>query len=120
MIHGIGCDIVKIARIARLLEKSGEKFLDRVYSEEELELAPVEPKLYVAYLAKRFAAKEAFAKALGTGIGQEIAFNKISVLNNEMGMPYLSVDARYSKYKIHLTMSDEKTYAIAVVVLEKI
>ncbi len=118
MIHGIGCDIVKISRIERLLEKNGEKFLNKIYSEEELELAPIEPNQYAAYLAKRFSAKEAFAKALGTGIGEEVAFNRISVLNDEKGRPYIKVDEKYSKLKIHLSMSDERTYAIAYVVLE--
>jgi holo-[acyl-carrier protein] synthase len=120
MIHGIGCDIVKISRIERLLKKNGEKFLNKIYSEEELDLAPIEPSQYVAYLAKRFSAKEAFAKALGTGIGEEIAFNKISVLNNEKGMPYINAGDKYSKLKIHLSMSDERTYATAFVVLERI
>ncbi len=119
MIHGIGCDIVKISRIERLLEKNGEKFLNKIFSEEELDLAPIEPTQYVAYLAKRFSAKEAFAKALGTGIGEEISFNRISVLNDEKGRPYIKVDERYSKLKIHLSISDERTYAIAYVVLER-
>jgi holo-[acyl-carrier protein] synthase len=119
MIYGIGCDIIKISRIERLLEKNGEKFLNRVYSEEELGSAPVEPTQYSAYLAKRFAAKEAFAKALGTGIGEEIAFNRISILNDQKGRPYIKTDEKYSKLKIHLSISDERTYAIAYVVLEK-
>ncbi|MBL1241081.1 MAG: holo-ACP synthase [OCS116 cluster bacterium] len=132
MIIGIGTDIVEINRIARSVEKFGDKFLARTFSTDELEQAK---KLNdpTAYYAKRFAAKEAFAKAIGTGIGHAAAFKDISTLNNEQGTPYIELAGDAATFiknlqktngdrvaSIHVSLSDEKQYAQAFVILELI
>ena len=130
MIIGIGTDIVEIARIAESMAKFRDRFLVRNFSNSEIEIG--EKKGSPAqYYAKRFAAKEAFAKAIGTGIGQNAAFKDISTLNNELGAPYITLDGNAKKYidqlsmangkkqiKIHLSLSDEKQYAQAFVIIE--
>lgn len=118
MIKGIGCDIVQISRIQESIEKFGDKFLNRIFSPEELALAPSNSEKKLAYLANRFAAKEAFAKALGTGIGEMVEFKDISVLNHQSGQPYLVAPKHLEHLKIHLSISDEIQYSIAMIVLE--
>ncbi|MBL1420156.1 MAG: holo-ACP synthase [Alphaproteobacteria bacterium] len=132
MIIGIGTDIVEVKRIAQSIKKFGNKFLTRTYSTEELEQAQ---KLNnpIAYYAKRFAAKEAFAKAIGTGIGQAALLKDISTLNSEQGAPYIQLSGNAAIFienlqkthadngiKIHISLSDEKQYAQAFVILERI
>lgn len=120
MIIGIGCDICEIARLKESIEKFGDKFLKRVFTQTELENAPVNTDKYYSYLAKRFAAKEAFSKALGTGIGENVLFSEIEILNNELGKPYIKTIDRLSLgNKIHLTLSDETHFAVAFVVIEQ-
>jgi holo-[acyl-carrier protein] synthase len=121
MIYGIGCDIVEIARIEKLHSDSGEKFLNKIFTKKEIELAPNDTEQKIAYLAKRFAAKEAFSKALGTGIGDEISFKEIEILNDKKGKPYINIlSEKHQNFKINLSLSDEKMYAAAFVVLEKL
>lgn len=132
MIIGIGTDIVEIDRIARSVKKFGDKFLARTFSTDELEQAK---KLNdpTTYYAKRFAAKEAFAKAIGTGIGHAAAFKDISTLNNDQGAPYIELSGDAAIFIenlqktngdhvacIHVSLSDEKQYAQAFVILELI
>lgn len=117
-IGGIGTDIVAISRIEELVEKFGiEKFADKILSDaEKLALEGRENKL--AYLAKRFAGKEAVSKALGTGIGK-IAFKDIEILNDEQGAPYVNLpDSYINGQQVHISLSDEKDYALAFVVLD--
>jgi holo-[acyl-carrier protein] synthase len=124
MIYGTGTDIVDIMRIETLIEKSGEKFLNRVFTKNEIEKS----KCKSSYYAKRFAAKEAISKALGTGIGSFIQFIDIEILNNDIGRPYVVVNDILNEkilklighYNIHISMSDEKKYATAFAVVEKI
>lgn len=118
MIIGIGTDICDIRRI-----KPGSGFAKKVLSKSELEILTKKANKQT-YLAKRFAAKEAIAKAFGTGIGKNIAFNDLSILNNEAGAPYVEVSdnakAKLPEFsKIHLSLSDEKNYAIAYAIVEK-
>ncbi|PCI85614.1 MAG: hypothetical protein COB24_12545 [Hyphomicrobiales bacterium] len=132
MIIGIGTDIVEVRRIAQSIEKFGDKFLARTFSVDELEHAK---KLNspIPYYAKRFAAKEAFSKAIGTGIGQAALLKDISTLNNEQGAPYIQLSGNAAIFianlqknhadgdiKIHVSLSDEKQYAQAFVILERI
>ena len=125
MIYGIGIDIVEPSRVARLLEKYGERFARRV-------LTPVEWPGYlraakpVLFLANRFAAKEAFSKAMGTGFRYPVTLQCISVVQNPAGKPGFSFNdalaALVSSRGItgfHLTISDESSLACACVVLEK-
>lgn len=122
-IIGMGTDIVEIARIAVQLERSG-KLAQRILTSEELAFYKVhnEP---ARYLAKRFAAKEAAVKALGTGIGNGVGWQHIRVLNHPGGAPYLLFsDGFASQCKergiihSHVSISDEQHYAVATVILE--
>lgn len=123
MIVGIGTDIVQIERISAALDRLGEGFARRVLTDAELQRFHGS-KQPAAFLAKRFAAKEAAAKALGTGIGK-VSFKHLEVSNNAQGAPELTFfgyAAELQKQKritrLHLSLSDEKDAAIAFVVLE--
>ena len=124
MIFGIGADIVEVKRIRNL--DSLEKFADKILSLNELEVfkSQIDEKK-VTFLAKQFAAKEAVSKALGTGIGKDIRFNQIEILRNSDGKPYLNHDGLITTIlndlgitKTHVSLSDEKKYALAFVILE--
>lgn len=121
---GIGTDIVSVARIARLLERQ-PAFAERVLTPDELARmhSHSQPS---AFLAKRWAAKEALSKALGTGIG-EVSFQHIQVDRLASGQPVLKLSGAAEEVaqqmgvkKIHLSLSDEKEFAIAYVVLSAI
>ncbi|HAG52543.1 MAG TPA: holo-ACP synthase [Alphaproteobacteria bacterium] len=119
MIIGIGTDICEINRI-----QPGEGFANKILSESEQEVLKAKKNKQV-YLAKRFAAKEAISKAFGCGIGSKLSFKDISILNNEAGAPYVEIsETAKSKLvdfsSIHISISDEKNYAIAYVIVEKI
>lgn len=124
MIFGIGTDLVEIARIEQAYQRHGTRFLTRV-------LGPDERANFVAdansgrFLAKRWAAKEAFAKALGTGIRPPITLAGIQIAHDSAGKPGLYFDAAIDTYLVqhaigrtHLSLSDERTQVLAFVVLE--
>jgi holo-[acyl-carrier protein] synthase len=124
-IYGIGIDIVQIDRMIQSLDKYGEVFAKKILHVNELEHFRTS-KLKERYLAKRFAAKEAFTKAFGTGIVKNITLPKIEVINNENGKPEIILHGSTKEQfdlqnivLIHLSISDEKEYAIAQVILEK-
>lgn len=119
MIANIGCDIVRVGRIKRSIDLYGDRFLKRIFSATEIMNAPVHHKKQTSYFANRFAAKEAFAKALGTGIGGTIHFNEIEILNHPSGQPYIRFPERLGKMNVHLSLSDEANYSLAFVVVEK-
>lgn len=125
MIYGIGTDLVEPGRIARLLDKYGERFARRI-------LAPDEVPAYqrsarpVLFLANRFAAKEAFSKALGTGLRYPVSLHSISVVQDGLGKPSLAFHLDLAELvrslgivNHHLTISDEQSLACAVVILER-
>jgi len=113
MIIGVGTDIVDIRRIAGMIDEFGEKFLARIFCDEERTAKTGEGAC--AHYAKRYAAKEAVSKALGTGIG-ETNFKHIKILKKPSGAPYAEVEG--FKGIIHLSMSDDYPYAIAYAVVE--
>ena len=124
MIHGIGIDVVEPRRIARLMDKYGERFARRVLTQLEWPayLKSVKP---VLFLANRFAAKEAFSKAMGTGFRYPVTLQCISVVQNAAGKPgfsfHPSLEALVRSRSIvghHLTISDEQNLACACVILE--
>ena len=121
-IYGIGTDIVSIKRIRLSLKK--KNFIKRIYNEQEVLKCKKAAKQHNCF-AKRFAAKEAFSKALGTGISNGINFNEITVLNDKSGKPYINLKGKtkqqikkifkQKKIKISLSLSDERDYAVAFV-----
>lgn len=125
MIYGIGHDIVENQRIAKLLEATGDKFIQRILtaSEQRLMLTRTDK---IKFLAKRFAAKEAFAKACGTGLRAPVLLLNIAILNDNLGKPYLELADELVEYLTnlgignwHISISDEKTLSSAVVILER-
>jgi holo-[acyl-carrier protein] synthase len=123
MTIAIGTDIVEIQRIASALERQGDKFVQRILTESEIAEYQARGNS-VAFLAKRFAAKEAIAKALGTGIGRGISFQHMIVSNNSEGAPQVELQANAAERlkqlggsQVLLSLSDEKNYALAYVVI---
>jgi holo-[acyl-carrier protein] synthase len=120
MIVGIGCDIVQIPRIKIVYAGSGDRFLYRIFSNEELLIIPKIQKIE-NYIAKRFAAKEAFSKAIGQGIGKRFKFKDIEIFKDSVtGRPFFSEKTLAAVGKditAHLSMSDDDPIAIAYVVL---
>ena len=126
MIYGVGTDIINIERVEHILDKNKEGFVRRVLSEHEQALFANKGDS-ASYCAKRFAAKEAFAKALGTGIGKIVSFQDLTVRNNDSGKPYFIPSEKLRLYLLsknikhaHLSLSDEKYNAVAFVVLESV
>jgi holo-[acyl-carrier protein] synthase len=124
MIYGVGTDLVEIARIEKALERFGERFAIRILCEPELKRFKVHRKP-AAYLAKRFAAKEAFTKALGTGIHAPANWHGVWVTNLRSGKPQLefslALNELLTERKItqtHLSLTDERGMAAATVILE--
>lgn len=137
MILGIGIDLVSITRIEYLISKFKNKFSDKFFTTNEIfEAKEIEDAINngnarsVNFFAKRFAAKEAFSKAIGLGIGRGINFKDIEILNDEVGKPYINLLNQKDEFvkklfscknlSIHLSLSDEKSHAIAMVIIEKI
>ena len=124
IIFGIGTDIVSVNRIKKSLKN--KNFINRIFNEKEI-LKCKKTKNSINCYAKRFAAKEAFSKALGTGISDGINFNEIIVLNKNSGKPYINIIGQTKKIlnkkfkrkksKISLSLSDEKKYAVAFVTI---
>lgn len=119
MIRGVGTDMVSKARIAEVLAAHGEKFISRILNpDEQAELEKRSDK--VAYLAKRFAAKEAIAKALGCGLGAKLSFQDITISNLPSGAPTAEIMRQpFRTCRIHLSLSDEKEHALAFAVAEE-
>ena len=123
-IFGIGTDIVSIDRIKNSLRN--RNFINRIFNEKEI-LKCKKINNSINCYAKRFAAKEAFSKALGTGISNGINFNEIIILNKKSGKPYINVIGQTKKIlkkkfkriksKISLSLYDEKKYAVAFVTI---
>ena len=123
MIFGIGTDIVHVARIQGSLDRFGESFARRILSLVELEEF-VGDKRPAHFLAKRFAAKEAAVKALGTGFRGGVKLADIAVVHNEAGRPALTYSGRMAALlqergvaESHLSLADEQDYAVAFVIL---
>ena len=124
-IYGLGSDIANINRLSSILKKN-KNFKKRIFSKSEILVCEKKKNSYFCF-AKRFAAKEAFAKSLGTGISKGLNFNEIEVGNNISGRPYLKIRGKSLKtvhkiikkknFKVYLSLSDDKPFAIAVVIL---
>lgn len=137
MIFGIGIDLISNQRIKTTINKFKLNFENKIFTENELKdfnkkfskrILNSSPQ--INFLAKRFASKEAFSKALGTGLGRGINFNDIEIFNDDLGKPNIRIINDKNKmlekiigtknYNIHLTISDEKSISIAMVIIEKL
>jgi holo-[acyl-carrier protein] synthase len=126
---GIGIDIIEINRFKKSLRNKKKSILNRLFTKKEI-LICGKKKLYINCFTKRFAAKEALVKALGTGFRKNINFKDIEIKNNIYGKPYFSINSKLKnkmskilgakKIKVFLSISDEKNYAIANVLILKI
>jgi holo-[acyl-carrier protein] synthase len=124
VILGIGTDLCEVSRIERALERFGERFARRILVASELEVFH-RRRLRAAYLAKRFAAKEAFSKALGTGIHFPVNWHNVWVVNDRSGKPALEFSRplaalleRRGVEKVHVSLTDEIGMACAFVIVE--
>ncbi len=124
MIFGIGTDLCDVGRIERALERWGERFAHKVLVESELERLR-QHRVPANYLAKRFAAKEAFSKAMGTGIRFPVNWHNVTVANLPSGKPYLKFSDPLASLvrsrgivNVHLSLTDGRAMASAVVILE--
>ncbi len=124
MIFGIGTDIISVARIEAAVQRHGDAFAKRILSKHEyLELSSQAHP--ARFLAKRFAAKEAFAKATGHGLRHPVSLQRITVSHDELGKPIFVFDEALAEHltslgiaRHHLSLSDEKDTAVAFVILE--
>lgn len=124
MIYGIGTDIVAVDRLRGMWERHGDKVLEKLLAAQEMsDFAKAADK--ARFLAKRFAAKEAFSKALGTGVRPPATLTAIAVAHDDLGKPVLDFAPKLSallqehNLKAHLSISDEADYAVAYVILEQ-
>ena len=125
-IYGIGTDIVNIKRIEKTLKKNGNNFKNKVFSKNEISYCENKKNPFPFY-AKRFAAKEALSKALGTGIRKGINLKNIEISNDTFGKPtiqlkgstanFLKKKIKSKKYSIHLSLSDDIPWAQATVII---
>ena len=123
-LFGIGTDIVQINRLKKILKNKSS--MSRLFNKDEISKCQRTKKSFNCF-AKRFAAKEAFSKALGTGISKGIYFNQIVVLNEKNGKPFIKLfdqtkkkvekKLKKKKNKISLSLTDEKKYAVAFVTI---
>jgi holo-[acyl-carrier protein] synthase len=126
VIYGIGVDLVKVDRLARVLARYGERFLKRVFTDREISYCQGRAKQGVYQFAQRFAAKEAFSKALGVGLrAGGIRWREVEVLPDSRGKPEIQVTGRAAQIcqekdirGLHLSLTDEDNFAVAMVVLE--
>ena len=123
-IRGLGTDIVEIERIKTHIERVGDRLAKRVLTSEEMNkyLSHSQPE---RFLAKRFSAKEAAAKALGTGIGRGVSFQHIHISNDENGAPLIHFTdgaagrmTHLQARSAHISIADEKHYAVSTVIIE--
>ena len=125
-IFGIGTDIINIKRLEKSLKKSKNRFKNKIFTAHEINYCDKKKRPHSFY-AKRYAAKEAMSKALGTGIRKNVTFKNIEVLNNSYGKPYIKLKGRTydylkkkinnKKFKIHLSLSDDKPWAVATAII---
>ena len=125
-IFGIGTDIVNIKRMEKSFKKNGKSFKKKIFSKSEITYCENKKNPFPFY-AKRFAAKEALSKALGTGIRNEIKFKNIEIRNDDYGKPFIKLkgstanflkkEIKSNKYSIYLSLSDDLPWAQATVII---
>ena len=129
MIFGIGTDILDVSRLEKTIKKFDKKFISRIYGQKEIDIMKTKFRNTNLYLAKRFAAKEAFWKAINPNRGDGVLFREIETLNDINGSPYLYFSGKTeiyiknkeiklnSKLKFNISLSDEPPYVLAFVVI---
>jgi holo-[acyl-carrier protein] synthase len=131
MIIGIGTDVVYIPRIEKLYKRFGNKLFTKILTKQEIELLNYKSsKQICCHIAKRFAAKEALVKSLGTGFSNNITLTDISILNDSLGKPHYLLNQKLinyilsitdnKKFVTHLSLSDEYPIAAAFAMIEKL
>jgi holo-[acyl-carrier protein] synthase len=131
MIIGLGSDLCNIDRISKSLDRFGDRFINRVFTDVERARAEKRPFTRAGTYAKRFAAKEAFSKAVGTGFRDGVFMRDIGVVNKASGEPTLAltggakqrldaITPRGHAAVIHLTMTDDHPFAMAVVIISAV
>ena len=131
MIIGLGSDLCNIERIAHSLDRYGERFLNRVFTDVERAKAAKRPHTIAGTLAKRFAAKEAYSKAVGTGFRRGVFMRDIGVVNAPSGAPTLALSGGAKaaldrlgpqgyRAELHLTLTDDHPWAQAFVIIEAV
>ncbi|NQU17366.1 MAG: holo-ACP synthase [Candidatus Saganbacteria bacterium] len=116
MIKGIGVDIVEISRIKDAVKKYGDRFLEKIFTDKELEYCQAHKAIRFPELAVRFAAKEAYSKANGSGIVADLSWKNIEIINDEKGKPHISLNGKLAK-NVQVSLSHELNSAIAFVVI---
>ena len=128
MIYGIGTDLINSKRVEKLLNKFGEKFLFKVFSNEEIDNSKYSYNKAL-YFSKKFAGKEAFWKAISPNKETTLHFNEIEILSNDNGKPYVNLIGRTKnrvsdlektlncKFNFYISISDEKPHALAFVII---
>ncbi|MGV8075056.1 MAG: holo-ACP synthase [Syntrophobacteraceae bacterium] len=123
-IYGVGIDLIRIDRFTKILDRWGERFECRVFTPAELQICS-EKRTRTSRLAMRFAAKEAFVKALGTGMQKPVTWLDIEIGNNPLGKPEIHLSSRARQFcevlgirSRHLSLTDDGDYGAAIVVLE--
>jgi len=123
MIKGIGIDIVEIGRVKEAVDKYGRAFLDKIFTARELKYCRRSKAFKYPELAVRFAAKEAYSKAIGTGIAgfgrrkKGLSWKSIEVVNRPSGQPVLSINGKIDR-RAHVSLSHSRDYAVASVYVE--
>lgn len=123
MIKGIGIDLIEIHRIEKSMEQNG-KFIEKIFTREEISYCRSKHRKEIHYAA-RFAAKEAFFKALGTGWRYGMKWQEIAIANDSLGKPRIRISGKVREYcqqhnlqSIHLSISHTRTHALAHVIIE--
>ena len=129
MILGVGIDLINSERFIKF--ENNERFINRILSKEEIKKFKELKNKHINFLSKKFCVKEAFSKAIGTGIGRGINFNDISVLNNILGKPIICLNDKainfleelyklsYDKIQIDLSITDEQNFINSIVIISK-
>ncbi len=122
MLKGIGIDIIEVKRIRDIMVKYGDKFFQRILTQNEIDYCKSYKANPEVHFAGRFASKEAYSKAIGTGISKNFGWKDIEILNDKLGKPYINhiKGTEYSKDKFEISISHTHDYACAVVVRESL
>ena len=120
MVKGVGIDIIEVSRIKRIMEKYGDKFFKRILTDNEINYCKSFPNSEL-HFAGRFASKEAYSKAIGTGISKDFGWKDIEILNDIRGKPYINhiKETEYTQFHFEISISHTKEYGCSVVICEE-